>query len=569
MSSCTCGEFLNGFGIETLVMLDGHGHKELAFGGDFPATGSGHFGDEAVDVQALEYAGDSGTLTALGSLVDGHREDDLADITIAESSNGMFATHDGAEHENILFGGGIESAKGSRSFADRFCALAEQLTGRGGVVDDGQSIDVSLIGPEGDLSVLVEVRNAFGHGAPGHKGFAVSYALAPDPKVLRVVDDGFDPQDKPMLVVHFDPIGFNAVLDTRTGPPLFELRNDFSFEDPVESLSEEGHHVLGAETQRCVLQQFGIQVLQIRWAPEHYIGGELGLIGHPVVVHIGDERVEQGVEALSETAEDPRPIEILELIGEALSSLRIGNSGKGVVELPEVHVVSLHLSGQPLMAVETNLNGKRDPTLQPHMHQAEGWIDEVKVNAQTLASSGYDVWTIFADGDCEGVAQFQRGKDTNQPPGNAVALGNAAGLLLLTDLSAVEVLEGPSTPFGDFDGVLLDPFGLFGDKGLEVLDQQATQSHELLQSFRPTDGAQMPSKNNAINTGQRPHDFIGMFANKFVHGVPSRCCPLLYPYYERRMLFLLAPHVNLWANSGMGSFPRQCNCIRLNHFSLL
>lgn len=537
----SCSKFLNGLRIEAQVMLDGHGHKLLALGGDFPAPGSRHFGDESVDMEALEETGDSSTVTALDCFVERRGEQCHADIAIAKAADSMLAAHDSIEQTDVLFGCGVESAKGAFSFANGFCALTDQLTGSIGVVDDGKSINVSLVGREGDLSILVEVCNAFGHGAPGHKGFAVSYALTPDHEVPGVVDDCFDPKDKPVLVVHFDPVGFDPVLDTGTRPTFFEVRNDFAFEDPVESFPEEGHYVLGAETQRGVLQQFGIQVLQSGRALEHHIGGELSLIDNPVVLHVGDECAEQGVGPLSEPAEYKRPIQVLELVGKALSAWWIRNPRKGIVYLPEVHFVSFHLSGQPFMAIETNLDGKRKPTLQTHMHQSEDRINEVEIHTQTLASSGDDARSSFADCNAECIAQLQRGKHADKATRDPITLGNTPGLVLLAYFPAAEILKWPTSTLSQLHRMLLDPLGLFRSELFEVLDQQTAQSHELLQPFRPTDGPQMTSKNDPINARQCTHDFVTMFMDKLVHGVPFHFCFVFFhQHYERRTPFLLS-----------------------------
>src|SRR5947208_876707 len=79
--------------------------------------------------------------------------------------------------------------------------------------DHGQGVEITLIGSGSYLLVAIEVGDAFVHGAPEELPLAAAQAPAPNLEFARLIDDGLDPQDYAKLVVHLQPIVFDAVLD--------------------------------------------------------------------------------------------------------------------------------------------------------------------------------------------------------------------------------------------------------------------------------------------------------------------------------------------------------------------
>jgi hypothetical protein len=75
---------------------------------------------------------------------------------------------------------------------------------------------------------------------------------------LGVVDDGFDPKNETRLVVHFEPVLFDTMFDSRsTGAPAHEagqIRDDFALEVAVKFTPKKVHDFLGAKAQGAVAQ---------------------------------------------------------------------------------------------------------------------------------------------------------------------------------------------------------------------------------------------------------------------------------------------------------------------------
>jgi hypothetical protein len=93
---------------------------------------------------------------------------------------------------------------------------------------------------------------------------------------------------------------------------------------------------------------------------KHDIGGEL-LISSPVIRLAGEYIFEERVDKIGEFLKKGWLVEAAELIGQILGFVRISYFDKGIIDLFERDVFSAHLDGEPFVAIDGDLDDKREP----------------------------------------------------------------------------------------------------------------------------------------------------------------------------------------------------------------
>jgi len=250
----------------------------------------------------------------------GRAEELGANVAIAKSHDGVFATHDGGEKSHVLVGCRIESALTPAVLAEGLSKGSEGLSRLRGVLDFGQGVEIPVVGGDSHFFIAVEVRDAFGHGEPAHDEFTLSFAKTPDLEGIRSVDDGLDAQYAAMLVVHFNTVSGDPMPDPDAGQPLLVVVEDLAAKVPVEFSSEEGQDILGAEAQRRVLRQFFIQELEGSIVLEHHVGRQFRLLSNPVILVPFQNAGHQRVHFPCECGEDAGPVLLDEAVGKALGA---------------------------------------------------------------------------------------------------------------------------------------------------------------------------------------------------------------------------------------------------------
>jgi len=132
---------------------------------DAPAARAGDLGEETAEMQAFEEAGDVGAPAAIGASV-GPKEVD-PQVAVAEALQGVFAAEDGRKEGEVGGRRGIERTRRTAlAIAHGLDEAVEGAVGRGGIVDDGEGIEVTVIGRCGHGGVAREIRDALGQGVP-------------------------------------------------------------------------------------------------------------------------------------------------------------------------------------------------------------------------------------------------------------------------------------------------------------------------------------------------------------------------------------------------------------------
>ena len=147
--------------------LEGGGHECVAAFGDAPAAGPGDFGQQAVCAQHVESAVDPGrqpaTFQGAGWRMDSGSPQQ---ITAGKAVEGVFAAQDGGEQRGFALAQGVEPPGATRLAPNRFADGVEGLYELGEVFDTRETLQVTLVGLEGDFRVTGKVANMLGHPEP-------------------------------------------------------------------------------------------------------------------------------------------------------------------------------------------------------------------------------------------------------------------------------------------------------------------------------------------------------------------------------------------------------------------
>ena len=184
------------------------------------------------------------------------------------------------------------------------------------------------------------------------------------------------------------------------------------------------------------------------------------------------------------------------LVAQALCLLRILEVGEGVVAAPVAQPGLVHLPGQPFAAVEADVDAEGEPGLHAGVHEAE---DRVQVVVVQVQAGPRPVAQFQAAGgavalDAEGHTRFDRLEDADQSPGDAVALRDLPGDLLLAELAGVEVTDLATQFLGVAERGADELVGRLLAEGAEVLEGHPVGVEEVLQAQGVAELRRVPRK---------------------------------------------------------------------------
>ena len=131
------------------------------------------------------------------------------------------------------------------------------------------------------------------------------------------------------------------------------------------------------------------------------------------------------------------------LIEEGLSLGDVFQPGKGVVPLHVVQLDLIHLAGEPLAAVDTDIDAEGEPGLDAGVHEAEDGVHLIVIQVQTFALAIADLQlsgvVVFVDG--EGHAGIDAAEHADEAVLDMVAARDRTGDVLFGVLGRVEVTD--------------------------------------------------------------------------------------------------------------------------------
>jgi hypothetical protein len=160
------------------------------------------------------------------------------------------------------------------------------------------------------------------------------------------------------------------------------------------------------------------------------------LADDPVVARLLEQVAKQGVGSAGESIEDPQPVLPGHVVCEPLCARGALQRHEGVVDTLVCEVVAVHLVGEPVVAVEVDLDLEGEPGLDLHVHQTELTVEEIETEVEARSLSGDEPGLGFGIDKAIGPARLDPREDTDQALADPVFLGDGASLLVHTQATA-------------------------------------------------------------------------------------------------------------------------------------
>src|SRR5205814_5214570 len=117
-----------------------------------------------------------------------------------------------------------------------------------------------------------------------------------------------------------------------------------------------------------------------------------------------------------------------------------------VVLLHEAQLLLDHLLGQPLVAIDVDLDGERQPGLQADVDQAELGIEKVVIEDPLLPRSADELRSIGAGDECKGGTGFLGAQDADKSFEDALVSYELLSPLVLAELAGAILVGAASLP---------------------------------------------------------------------------------------------------------------------------
>lgn len=199
----------------------------------------------------------------------------------------------------------------------------------------------------------------------------------------------------------------------------------------------------------------------------------------------------------------------IEFIRKLLCFCDITDSGKGIV----IHLVRDAVFFQNMLhhlpAVDVYLDHEGEPCLELDMHEAEIFIQVIKVIVFAFTHNGFKFQlSVRLFKGLESLASFHNGEDADKAFRYGVCFQNIKGSLLFWDFGGCQVDQGTvficRHAFHMGDDIVRDRIGVSG----KILQQDVKAGKEI---FPPGKGKQlenMPFDDNPVKKGKNTVDFI-------------------------------------------------------------
>jgi hypothetical protein len=191
--------------------------------------------------------------------------------------------------------------------------------------------------------------------------------------------------------------------------------------------------------------------------------------------------------------------------------------GEGVVLLHKAQTSADHLPGQPFVAVDIDLDGKREPGLNSHVQASEFRIEKVVVQHPLRAIGKLQPRPLAAPAQLDRPTRFLETEHGQQPFRVTTITSDPVDQAFLVVL-ALEITVRRARVVGHllsvFDQLLRHPLHL----GQEVLSGDSqTPVDEGVQVFVPSEG-EVALENQAVVTGQSGYNGTSKLCQKRTDG---------------------------------------------------
>ena len=199
--------------------------------------------------------------------------------------------------------------------------------------------------------------------------------------------------------------------------------------------------------------------------------------------------------------------------------------GERVVLLHEAQLLVHHLLGEPLVAVDVDLDGERQPGLEADVDQAELTVEEVVVEDPLLAGPADELRPFRPGHECERRTGFQGTEDAHESLGDALVSDEVVGPLVLAELAGA-IRVGAAGLLRPVLGMRDQAIGVLGCQGLhEVATADLQDAVDEVLEFAGGGQGQMALEDDAVEAGEHGDDEAGKLgdeARQRLHGVLLR-----------------------------------------------
>ncbi len=209
----------------------------------------------------------------------------------------------------------------------------------------------------------------------------------------------------------------------------------------AELAAQKGGDVVGLNGVNGSAGQVAVDGRQIGLPPEHDVGGILALVHAPVVSDAkGAMNRTEAAGELVQLAMQPFD---LQAVGDLLGARPVGDLHESVVQQGEVDLAPAQYAGQPVVAVEVNLQPARQPGRHPHVAQPQFLIQKVEVVVQTLAIVRQQVGLagVLVVPRLVGRARLHGREDADQPRMISALCQDLLHPVLLTHIPLAQELD--------------------------------------------------------------------------------------------------------------------------------
>ncbi len=312
--------------------------------------------------------------------------------------------------------------------------------------------------------------------------------------------------------------------------------------------SEKAHNVRAGEGCHTMVHESAVVVCEESRVTEHDVCSPFALHNRPVVVQWEEleDLVVSRIEKSGELFEMLGPGCPKLLVHKTLGLGNILNPGETVV-LPLVAQLGIiHLPSKPFTTVETDLNVKWEPRLDPTVHKSENRMDVVMVEVKTFSPSAdeFQLSCLTVVIDIERQTWFDRAEHANQTSLNAVLTCQFMCEAFLRRLARGKIDKGPGALGGDAFGSFFQLAAHFQHMFGEIFEQNLSLPQVRYHPVGIHNVSQRPTKEQSVKTIQYPDDIRGVFMQKCLHGVPPST-KLVFGYNsihqkEEHLLILVA-----------------------------
>jgi hypothetical protein len=237
------------------------------------------------------------------------------------------------------------------------------------------------------------------------------------------------------------------VFDTGSEPAIvFIVGMHFALEAAIPLAAKKAQNIFGGKRAHRMIQKRAVQVGQRHPTGEQQVGGELGLIDDPMHGAAGELFSQQRIDLPCPTIQDFRPVELGKAVGQALGLDRIVELSERVVLLHEAQFFLHHLLGKPFVAIDVDLDRKRQPGLQANVDQAELGIEKVIIKDPLLPRPTDELRTIGTKYECKGMTCFLGAEDADEPLGDTLIANDVLGPLVFAELASAILVYAACLP---------------------------------------------------------------------------------------------------------------------------